>query len=65
MKLFVYNQNRSAIIFGNNGPETVKNIVKFEVSMRLIDFKSILPIPNKPRIIDHAKIVDINNVMHA
>lgn len=64
MKLFVYNQNRSAIIFGNNGPDAVKNIVRFEVSLRLLDLHSILPIPNKPRLIDHVKIADFNNVLN-
>jgi hypothetical protein len=64
MKLFVYNQNRSAIIFGNNGPAEVKNIVRFEVNLRLNEFSSVLPIKNKPRLIDHVKIADFNNVMN-
>lgn len=63
MKFFVYNQNRSAIIFGNNNEESVRNIVRFEIALRLIDFKSVLPIPNKPRLVDHIKITDFNNVI--
>jgi hypothetical protein len=64
MKLFVYNQNRSAILFGNDDQEQAKNVVKFEVPLRLTDFKSILPIPHKPRLYEDVKITDFNNVMN-
>jgi hypothetical protein len=66
MQLYVYNQDKSAVIFGNNSKDApnAKNIVKFEVPLRLWDFKSILPIPNKPRLIEGVKIVDWNGVMN-
>jgi hypothetical protein len=64
MKLFVYNQNRSAIIFGNDSKDIVKNVVKFEVPMRLWDFKSILKTHHKPRLIEDIKITDWNSVMN-
>ena len=63
MKLFVWNQNRTAVLFGNQEPDLASNIVKFSVALRLNDFKSVLPIPNKPRLIDDMIITDFNNVM--
>ena len=63
MKLFVYNQNRTSVLFGNQETDLATNIVKFAVPLRLNEFKSVLPIPNKPRLIDDMRITDFNNVM--
>ena len=64
MKLYVLNQDKTKIIFGNDSKETTENIVKFEVALRLWDFHSILPVPNKPRLVEGVKIVDWNGVMN-
>lgn len=63
MKLFVFNQNHSAILFGNDDQETVKNVVKFEANLRWFDFFNILPVDNK-KSIGNWKITDFNNILN-
>jgi len=64
MKLFVYNQNRSKILFGSNDEETVKNIVKFEVNVKWLEFLKIAPVQNKLLLGRQWKITDYNNVLN-
>jgi hypothetical protein len=64
MKLFVYNQNRSKILFGSDDNETVKNIVKFEINVRWLEFFKLLPVNNKPLLSREWKITDYNNVLN-
>lgn len=61
MKLFVWNQNRSKVIFGSDDSERVSNLIKFEMPMRLVDFGRFMPTRNKPRLIERIKITDFNN----
>lgn len=63
MKLYVLNQNHSAILFGNDDQDSVKNIVKFEANLRWFDFFNILPYDNKNSIGDW-KITDFNNILN-
>ena len=48
MKLYVQNQNYSAVLFGSNDEERVKNVVRFETQVRWLDLLKILPVNNKP-----------------
>ena len=43
MKMYVQNQNYSAILFGSSDEEYVKNVVRFETNLRWLDFGKILP----------------------
>jgi hypothetical protein len=61
MKLYVFNQNRSAILFGSEDEETVQNVVKVEANVRWFDFLNLLPVENKK--IASWKITDFNNVL--
>ena len=64
MKLYVWNQNRSKILFGSDDKEPVKNVVKFEANVKWTEFLRILPVHNK-RLLSRAwKITDYNNVMN-
>lgn len=62
MKLFVYNQNHSAVLFGSKDEELVKNIVRVETQVRWLDLFKILPTANKPMF--GWKITDYNNVLN-
>lgn len=62
MKMFVQNQNYSAILFGSSDEELVKNVVRFETNLRWMDFGKILPTENKPP--QGWKITDFNNVLN-
>jgi hypothetical protein len=64
MKLYVWNQNKSKILFGSNDKEQVKNVVKFEANVRWLEFFKILPVPNKLLLGRDWKITDYNNVMN-
>lgn len=64
MKLYVWNQNKTKILFGSNDKEIVKNVVKFEANVRWTEFFRILPVQNKPLLGRDWKIVDYNNVMN-
>lgn len=64
MKLFVYNQNRSKILFGSSDEEIVKNVVKFEINVRWLEFFKLLPVRNKPLLSREWRITDYNNVMN-
>ena len=63
MKLFVYNQNHSSVLFGSDDHESVKNVVKFEANLRWFDFFNLLPVDNKHEI-GQWKITDFNNVLN-
>jgi hypothetical protein len=63
MKLFVYNQNYSSVLFGSNDEESVKNVVRFEANLRWFDFLNILPVYNK-QTLGQWKITDFNNVLN-
>lgn len=63
MKLYVLNQNYSAVLFGSDDTESVKNIVRFEANLRWFDFMNLLPVNNKKSIGDW-KITDFNNVLN-
>lgn len=63
MKLFVFNQNHTSILFGNDSDESVKNVVKFEANLRWFDFFNLLPVDNKKAIGDW-KITDFNSVLN-
>jgi len=63
MKMFVYNQNHSAILFGSDDSEHIKNVVKFEANLRWFDFFNLLPVENK-KWIGHWRITDFNNVLN-
>lgn len=62
MKLFVQNQNFSAVLFGSTDPEPVKNVVRFECEVKYFDLFKILPVNNKPLF--GWKITDFNNVLN-
>jgi hypothetical protein len=62
MKMFVQNQNYSAILFGSSDEEHVKNVVRFETNLRWLDFVKILPTSNKPP--QGWRITDFNNVLN-
>lgn len=62
MKMFVQNQNYSAILFGSNDEETVKNVIRFETNMRWLDFGKLLPVSNKHP--QGWRITDFNNVLN-
>ncbi len=62
MKLFVKNQNHSAVLFGSNDEEQVKNVVRFETQVRWLDLFKILPNANKPQF--GWKITDYNNILN-
>jgi hypothetical protein len=64
MKLYVWNQNRSKIIFGSDDGEVVKNVVKFEANLRWLEFLKILPVSQKPLLSRAWKITDFNNVLN-
>ena len=63
MKLFVFNQNHSSVLFGSEDSENVKNIVRFEANLRWFDFFNMLPVNNK-KSIGNWKITDFNNVLN-
>ena len=62
MKLYVQNQNYSAILFGNDDEESVKNVVKFETNLRWHDFFNLLPVDNKKSL--DWRISDFNSVLN-
>ena len=62
MKLYVQNQNYSAVLFGSNDEEQVKNVVRFEAQMRWLDFFKLVDVENKPP--QGWKITDFNNVLN-
>lgn len=63
MKLYVWNQNKSKVLFGSQDSESVKNVVKFETNVRWTEFTKIAPVANKP-LLRSWKITDYNNVMN-
>jgi hypothetical protein len=62
MKLYVQNQNFSAVLFGSTDEENTKNVVRFEANLRWLDLFKINPVENKPS--HHWKITDFNNVLN-
>ena len=64
MKLFVYNQNRSGVIFGSDNEDTVKNVVKFEIKLKYRNLFNVLPVQNKPTRAEEWRITDFNGVMN-
>ena len=63
MKLFVYNQNHSSVLFGSQDQESIKNVVRFEANLRWFDFMNLLPVNNK-KAVGNWKITDFNNVLN-
>ena len=63
MKLYVWNQNKSKVLFGSDDSESVKNVVKFETNVRWTEFFKQLPVANKP-LLRSWKITDYNNVLN-
>lgn len=63
MKLFVYNQNYTSVLFGSKDEERVKNVVRFEANLRWFDFMNMLPVNNKKSIANW-KITDFNNILN-
>lgn len=64
MKFFVYNQNRSGVLFGSNDNEMAQNLVKFEINISGWNMLRLLPVGNKPRLLRDWRITDINNVLN-
>lgn len=62
MKMYVQNQNFSAVLFGSSDEEHVKNVVRFETNLRWVDFGKLLPTSNKPP--QGWRITDFNNVLN-
>jgi hypothetical protein len=62
MKLYVQNQNFSAVLFGSTDEENTKNVVRFEANLRWLDLFKFAPVENKPQ--HHWKITDFNNVLN-
>lgn len=62
MKLYVQNQNYSAILFGSTDEEHAKNVVRFEANMHWYDLMKILPYENQAK--HDWKITDFNNVLN-
>lgn len=63
MKMFVYNQNHSAVLFGSDDPDHIKNVVKFEANLRWFDFFNLLPVENKKQI-GQWRITDFNHALN-
>jgi len=63
MKLYVWNQNKTKVLFGSDDSEQVKNVVKFETNIRWTELYKLAPVPNKP-LLRTWKITDYNNVMN-
>ena len=63
MKMFVYNQNYSSVLFGSQDDESVKNIVRFEANLRWFDFYNLTSTNNKASLGDW-RITDFNNVLN-
>jgi hypothetical protein len=63
MKMFVYNQNYSSVLFGSQDDESVKNIVRFEANLRWFDFYNLTSVNNKASLGDW-RITDFNNVLN-
>jgi hypothetical protein len=62
MKLYVQNQNYSAVLFGSRDEELVKNVVRVEAQVRWLDLFKILNVGNKPQF--GWKITDFNNILN-
>ena len=62
MKLYVQNQNFSAVLFGSTDEEMVKNVVRVETQVRWLDLLKVMATSNKPEF--GWKITDFNNVMN-
>lgn len=62
MKLYVQNQNFSAVLFGSTDEEMVKNVVRVETQVRWLDLLKVMGTSNKPEF--GWKISDFNNVMN-
>ena len=62
MKLFVQNQNYSAVLFGSNDQDHVKNVVRFEANFKWFDLFKLVPVANKSP--QKWKITDFNNVLN-
>jgi hypothetical protein len=62
MKLYVQNQNFSAVLFGSTDEEMVKNVVRVETQVRWLDLFKVMGTSNKPEF--GWKITDFNNVMN-
>ena len=63
MKLYVWNQNKSKVLFGSDDKDQVKNVVKFEANVRWTELTKIAPVASKP-LMRTWKITDYNNVMN-
>lgn len=64
MKMFVYNQNRSAILFGNKDTSQYETtVMRFERKMRMGDFFHFLPVGGKPLNTQQWKITDVNGAL--
>ena len=48
MRLVVWNQNRSSVLFGGEEEGPVRNIAQFEIKIKGLDAFKILPVDNKP-----------------
>lgn len=62
MKLYVQNQNYSAVLFGSADEEIVKNVVRFETNVRWLDVFKVLNVENKKEL--GWKITDFNNILN-
>lgn len=62
MKLYVQNQNYSAVLFGSTDEEIVKNVVRFETNVRWLDVFKVLNVENKKEL--GWKITDFNNILN-
>lgn len=63
MKLYIWNQNKTKVLFGSDDSESVKNVVKFETNIRWNELFKLLPVANKP-LLRSWKITDYNNVLN-
>ena len=56
------NQDYSAILFGSEDAEPIKNIVRYEAKVRVHDFFKLMPYDNKMSF--NWKITDFNGVLN-
>lgn len=63
MRLVVWNQNRSRVLFGGEQEGPVKNIAQFEIKLKGSELMSLLPVNNKKLRTHDWKMTDFNGLM--
>ena len=64
MKWFILNQDRSNLLYGDQGKLPLTNIFKFEINLKPWTLFRFLPTQHKPILTRDWKITDINGIMN-